>query len=67
MMLGACQVAGMEVERLLQKQRSMIAVDEVSQGSALRAALCNHPPGAELTPFMCRPVGQVFPPQPTLA
>lgn len=58
------QVQGVDIERLLQRQRSVVAVDDRSHASALQAALGNHPPTPDLTPFIFRPLLQVLPPPP---
>ena len=60
--LHAAQVQGMGIEQLLQRQRSVVAVEERSTETALQAALGNHPPTADLTPFIFRPLMQVTPP-----
>ncbi|KAK9811074.1 hypothetical protein WJX73_000162 [Symbiochloris irregularis] len=49
------QVQGMEIERLLQRQRSVVAVDEGRHQLVVLAALGNHPCTAALTPYIHRP------------
>lgn len=49
----------MDISRILQRQRSVVSVDEAAPGSALKAAMCGWPASADFTPFLCRPVSSV--------